>query len=34
MALDEQEVMDVKVEEMIPEGWTHTMEDGCLMCGS
>jgi ribonucleoside-diphosphate reductase alpha chain len=29
----EQEVMDVKVEEM-PEGWTCTMEDGCLMCGS
>ncbi len=29
----EQEVMDVKVEE-IPEGWTCTMEDGCLMCGS
>ena len=29
----EQGVMDVKVEE-IPEGWTCTMEDGCLMCGS
>ena len=29
----EQGVMDVKVEE-VPEGWTCTMEDGCLMCGS
>ncbi len=29
----EQGVMDVQVEE-VPEGWTCTMEDGCLMCGS
>ncbi|MBK8700263.1 MAG: ribonucleoside-diphosphate reductase subunit alpha [Saprospiraceae bacterium] len=29
----EQEVMDVQVE-AVPEGWTCTMEDGCLMCGS
>ncbi|MBP9194612.1 MAG: ribonucleoside-diphosphate reductase subunit alpha [Saprospiraceae bacterium] len=29
----EQGVMDVQVEE-VPEGWTCTMEDGCMMCGS
>ncbi len=33
VAVVEKEVIDVQVE-AIPEGWTCTMEEGCLMCGS
>jgi ribonucleoside-diphosphate reductase alpha subunit len=30
----EQEVMDIKVEDTIPEGLVCSMEEGCLMCGA